>query len=257
MIGAIAGDIIGSRFERRREVPAAFELFHLECRFTDDTVCTLAVADALLSDGDYARALRQFVLRHPRRGYGGMFRRWASSDQGPYGSWGNGAPMRTAAVGWLVSDEDRVLEVAAEQASVTHNHPDAIAGAQAVSLAIFLLRQGEPATDVKARVTDLFAYDVRPETALQPRPFDISAAGTAAVALAAALASDSWEDAVRKVIAVGGDTDTLACIAGAVAEALHGVPKDIAVAARRHLTADLLEILERFTQAAEQGGVRC
>lgn len=246
MIGAVAGDIIGSRFEGSREVTAGFALFHPHCRFTDDTVCTLAIADALLGGREFAPTLRQFVRRHSNRGYGGMFRRWAFSDQGPYGSWGNGAPMRTAAVGWLVHDEARVLELSAEQAAVTHNHVDAVAAAQAVSLAIFLLRRGESARRVQARITEMFGYELSPETALQPRPFDISAAGTAPVALAATLTSDSWEDAVRRAISVGGDTDTLACIAGAVAEALHGVPAHIAVAAKGYLTTDLLDVVERM-----------
>lgn len=249
MIGAIAGDIAGSRFEGHRDIPDGFDLFHPSCRFTDDTVCSLAVADTLLGGGDYAAVLRQFVRRYPDRGYGGMFRQWAFSDSGPYGSWGNGSPMRTAAVGWLIDDEAAVLETAANQSSVTHNHPAAVAGAQAVSLSILLLREGGDPAGVSSRISNMFGYELSPEAALRPRGFDISAAGTVPVALAAAFSSKDWEDAVRKVIAVGGDTDTLACIAGAVAEARHGVPENIETAARAFLTEDLIQVIDRFSDA--------
>ena len=132
MLGAIAGDIIGSRFEGHPGPPPDFELFDANCHFTDDTVCTVAVADALLGDRDFATSLRLFVRRYPHRGYGGMFIDCAFSDDAPaYGSWGNGAPMRAAAVGWLASTETEVLDLVAAQAAVSHDHPDAIAAAQA------------------------------------------------------------------------------------------------------------------------------
>ena len=134
MLGSIAGDIIGSRFEGGAGPPRDFALFHPACRFTDDTVCGLAVANALLGERDFATSLRNFVRRHPRRGYGGMFLDWALSDDAPaYGSWGNGAPMRVAAVGWLAHDEIEARDLAAAQAAVSHNHPDAIGAAQAVA----------------------------------------------------------------------------------------------------------------------------
>jgi ADP-ribosylglycohydrolase len=250
MLGAIAGDIIGSRFEGLSAPPAGFALFHPACRFTDDTVCTLAIAEALLGDRDFARHLRRLVRRHPDRGYGGMFRRWALSESAPaYGSWGNGAPMRVAAVGWLSKGEAEALELAAAQAAVSHDHPDAIAAAQAVALAILLLRQGHPTAAVRARLERDYSYDLEPTRALARHGFDVSAAGTVPPALAAALAGPDWERAVRAVLALGGDADTLACIAGAVAEPLHGLPPDIAEAARRHLTPDLLNVLGRAMAA--------
>ena len=126
MLGAIAGDIIGSRFEGHAGPPRDFELFHPHCRFTDDTVCTLAVAEALLEGGDFAASLRAFVHRYPDAGYGGMFLRWAFSDGAPaYGSWGNGAPMRASAVGWWARSEAEAMEIAAVQAAVSHDHLDA------------------------------------------------------------------------------------------------------------------------------------
>jgi ADP-ribosylglycohydrolase len=250
MLGAVAGDIVGSRFEGRSGPPPDFELFHPDCQFTDDTVCSLAVADALLGSGNFEASLRTFVRRHPGRGYGGMFLDWALvDDAAAYGSWGNGAPMRVAAVGWLARNEAQALELAAAQASVSHDHPDAVAAAQAVALAILLARQGWSREALRDRLTADFGYDLAPERALVAGRFDVSAAGTVAPALTAALESESWEHATRIAVCLGGDTDTLACIAGAVAEAIHGLPADIAAAARSYLTADLRAVMDRFEAA--------
>lgn len=250
MIGAIAGDIVGSRFEGHAAPPEGFALFHASCRFTDDTVCSLAVAEALMGDHDFAAVLRRFVRRHPDRGYGGMFRRWAFTDDAPpYGSWGNGAPMRVAAVGWLAADEAEADALAERQAMVSHDHPDAIAAAQAVARAILYLREGNAPEDVRTRLSDAFGYDLRAATALAGAGFDVSAVGTAPPALAAAFEARDWEDAVRMAIGLDGDTDTLACIAGAIAEAIHGVPAQVAQAARGYLTEDLRQVLDRFETA--------
>lgn len=240
MLGAIAGDIVGSRFEGQARPPRDFTLFHSACRFTDDSVCTVAVAHALLGGHDFAASFRIFVRRHPRRGYGGLFLNWALADDAPpYGSWGNGAPMRVAAVGWLAASKAEALALAAAQAAVSHNHPDAIKAAQAVALAIFLARSGLPRAALRRRLTADFGYDLSPARALAGNGFDISAAGTAPPAIAAALAAEDWEGAVRAAICRGGDTDTLAAIAGAVAEAVHGLPRAAAAAARAYLTDDL------------------
>lgn len=250
MLGAIAGDIIGSRFEGRVGPPRDFALFHPACRFTDDSVCSLAVVDALLGARDFAASLRAFVRRHPTRGYGGMFLAWASTDDAPaYGSWGNGAPMRVAAVGWLAGDEAEALDLAAAQAAVSHDHPDAVAAAQAVALAIFLARSGTSRAALRRRIVEDYGYDLAPERALARGGFDISAAGTVPPALTAALEAGDWEGAVRTAVCLGGDADTLACIAGAVAEAVHGLPADIADTARSYLTDDLRAVLARFEAA--------
>jgi len=156
--------------------------------------------------------------------------------------------MRLAAVGWLARDAAEALELAAAQASVSHDHPDAVRAAQAVALAILLARSGQPPDALRRRLRD-FGYDLAPERALTRGGFDVSAAGTVPPALAAALAADDWEGAVRTAVCLGGDTDTLACIAGAVAEALHGLPRAIADAARARLTADLRAVLDRFEAA--------
>ena len=251
MLGAIAGDIIGSRFEGDAAPPAGFELIHARCRFTDDTVCTLAIAEALMTGRGFAGTLRGFVRRYPDAGYGGMFRHWAFADDAPaYGSWGNGAPMRCASVGWWSDSETEVLDLAAAQAAVSHDHPDAVKAAQAVALAILLLRRGEGAVSVRALLSERFGYDLRPEIALRRGGFDISAAGTVPPALTVAFEAGDWEEAVRRAVCLGGDTDTLACIAGAVAEAIHGLPAGIAASARDLLTDDLRAVLDRFAAAS-------
>lgn len=187
MIGAIAGDIIGSRFEGHPAPPPGFELFHRDCRFTDDTVCTVAVADAILREADFAVTLRAFVRRHPKAGYGGMFLRWAFTDAAPaYGSWGNGAPMRVAAVGWLARDADEAEALAAAQSKVSHDHADAVKAAQAVAGSILMLRQGHTVPAVRAWIQETCGYDLRPEVAMTSGGFDVSAAGTVPPALAAA-----------------------------------------------------------------------
>ena len=157
--------------------------------------------------------------------------------------------MRVAAVGWLARDEAEALELAAAQAAVTHDHPDAIAAAQAVALAILLARSGLPRAALRRRLIEDFGYDLAPERALARDGFDISAAGTAPPAITAALEAEDWEGAVRTTVCLGGDTDTLACIAGAVAEAIHGLRREIADSARAYLTDDLRIILERFELA--------
>lgn len=248
MIGAIAGDIIGSRFEGEPSPPNDFELFHPACRFTDDTVCTVAVADAVMTNADFAETLRVYVRRHPNRGYGGMFRKWAHKDDAPaYGSFGNGAPMRVSSIGWLSGSAEEVDRLAEAQAAVSHDHPDAIAASKAVARAIFALRKGEPIAAVRDWLTESYGYDLEPRNALSGG-FEPSAAGTVPPAFAAAFEGESWEDAVRTVIMLGGDTDTVACICGAVAEAIHGVPPDIEARARDHLTDDLRQVLDRFEQ---------
>ncbi|MCC6919882.1 MAG: ADP-ribosylglycohydrolase family protein [Alphaproteobacteria bacterium] len=249
MIGAIAGDIVGSRFENYRSPPSIFDLFDSQCRFTDDTVCNIAIADALMGGKDIAQTLRMYVRRHPKRGYGGMFFKWASSDDAPaYGSWGNGAPMRTISVGWLAKSESEAAELATAQASVSHDHDDAVAASQAVSLTIYTLRHGGTVDDIRRLLANAFNYDLRPDVALTGGRFDITAKGTVVSAMAAALESQNWESAVRRVIALGGDTDTLACIAGAVAEAMHGVPATTAERAKSYLTPDLRAVLDRFDE---------
>jgi ADP-ribosylglycohydrolase len=198
-------------------------------------------------DGNFAKHLRRLCRCYPDAGYGGMFRRWFAVDDEPaYGSWGNGAPMRVSAVGWLARSIDEVDTLAEAQASVSHSHPDAIIASRAVARAIFLLSQGKETADVEESISKECSYDLS-AGAIGTRPrFDITAKGTAQTGLSIALRSSSYEAAIRDVVLLGGDTDTLACVAGSVAEAIHGVPQEIAIKAKRRLPPDLLAILKEF-----------
>jgi ADP-ribosyl-[dinitrogen reductase] hydrolase len=247
MIGAIAGDIIGSRYEGSRANESDFPLFLPSSRFTDDTVCSLAVANAIMGDGDFANHLRRLCRSYPGAGYGGMFRRWFAADDAPaYGSWGNGAPMRVSAVGWLAQSLDEVDALAQAQASVSHDHPDAIKASQAVARAIFLLCRGQDPAVVEKSLSHEFSYDLS-AAAIKTRPrFDITAKGTAQTGLSIALRSRRYEDAIRKAVILGGDTDTLACVAGSIAEAMHGIPANITTEVNGRLPPDLVANLEQF-----------
>lgn len=259
MIGAIAGDIIGSPYEAHPVKTTDFELLGRDCRFTDDTVLTVATAFSLMTDGDYAQNYRIFGRLYPLAGYGPLFRAWlASDDPQPYGSWGNGSAMRVCPVGFLLDDEAEVLREAARSAAVTHDHPEGIKGAQAVALAVLLARRGTGAEDLRRELTARFGYDLA-RTAADIRPryvFDISCQGSVPEALICALEGRDWERAVRLAVSLGGDADTQACIAGAVAEARWGgVPADIDRRVRLVLPGHLLEIVCDFeARLREQHG---
>ncbi len=258
MLGGIIGDVVGSRFEgRRRRIKSKdFEFFHPDCRYTDDTVCTCAVAQWLLDGGELATILRDWVRRHPGRGYGGMFRRWAADPaMGPYGSWGNGAPMRVGPVGWAARDEAEALELARRSAAITHDHPDALAAAQAVALAILWGRQGRPREAVRRELARRFGYDLTASVD-QLRPhhrFDVSARGSTPIALVCALEARDLEDAIRNAVSMGGDSDTLACMAGSVAEAFYGLPDRLAQGVRPFLSDDILALIARFRARFPKG----
>lgn len=231
MLGAIAGDIIGSLYESRPIKTKRFPLFSPGCTFTDDTVCTVAIADSLLNGGGFDHSLRRYVRKYPSRGYGGLFRQWAMADDLPaYGSWGNGSAMRVTAIGFLARDDEHALRLAEASSAVSHNHPDAVAGAQAVALGIGMARRGIGRTAIRRALSERFGYDLsRSVEDLRPGyGFDISAAGTVPAALVCALDAADHEDAVRNAISLGGDADTLACIAGGLGEALYGVSEQVA-----------------------------
>ncbi|QDT18234.1 ADP-ribosylglycohydrolase family protein [Alienimonas californiensis] len=257
MLGAVAGDVIGSVWEIEGWKSPYFEpLIGPECRFTDDTVLTCAVAEALLTDGDYARHIRTFARRYPHAGYGGNFQRWFRSDRpGPYNSWGNGSAMRVSPVGWTFQTADETLAEAERSAAVTHNHPRGVAGAQATALAVFMARTGAAKEAIKAEIAGRFDYDLN-RTLAEIRPrycFDVSCDGSVPEALIAFLESTDYESAVRNAVSLGGDADTQAAIAGAVAEAFYqrttgvGVPAAIAAEVRKRLPDDLTDVLDRFT----------
>ena len=235
MLGAIAGDVIGSVYEGRPIKTVDFPLFQDRSVFTDDTVLTVAIAEAILERGDYATALKLWGRKYPRAGYGGTFYRWMVSDSfEPYNSWGNGSAMRVSPVGFAFASVEEVLAEAERTAAVTHDHPEGIKGAQATALAIFLARSGESKAAIRGEIAGRFAYDLD-RTLDEIRPgyrFDVSCQGSVPESILAFLESESFEDAVRKAISLGGDSDTMAAIAGGIAEAFYGgVPDGIVMRA--------------------------
>ncbi len=251
-LGAIAGDVIGSVHERAGTKTTDFPLFTPESRFTDDSVLTAAVADVLASDRGYAEAIQEWARAYPHAGYGRAFRRWMWSDDVlPYGSFGNGSAMRASPVGWACNSLEEVLAEARRSAEVTHDHPEGIKGAQALAAAVFLARTGASKEEIRTTVTRLSGYDLsrRVDDIRPGYSFDLTCQGSVPEALVAFLDSRDWEDSVRKAISLGGDADTLACMAGAVAEAFYGeVPPAIAAEVVARLDDRILGTLARFAE---------
>ena len=251
MLGAIAGDVIGSVFEAYPHKSKDFPLFTGASTFTDDTVLSVAVADVLLHGGDYVQTYKRYARRYPFAGYGASFAAWAHSEASePYGSFGNGAAMRVAAVGWSRDQLDAVLAEARASAEVTHNHPEGVKGAQATAAAVFLGRMGESKDSIRACLEERFGYDLaRSLDDIRPSyRFDVSCQGSVPEAIIAFLESTDFEDAVRNAVSLGGDSDTQACIAGAIAEACYGgVPTDIRNQTVQRLDPDLAAVVEAFT----------
>lgn len=250
MIGAIAGDMIGSVYEAHPIKTTSFPLWAPRSRMTDDTVLTVATAHAILEGVPYGRAYHEFGRRHPDAGYGRAFRGWiASHEPQPYDSWGNGSAMRVSPVAWAFDSIDSVLHEAEQSARPTHGHPEGIKGARAVALAIFLARSGESKEEIRREVGERSGYDLE-RTVESIRPayrFDVSCQGSVPEALIAFFDSTDYESAVRLAVSLGGDADTQASIAGAVAEAFYGfVPDEIREEARARLPLALREVLDAF-----------
>lgn len=250
MIGAIAGDIIGSVYEHRPIKTTHFPLLTAESHFTDDTVLTVAVAAAILDKREYGEVIADFATRYPRAGYGRSFKQWVQSwEHEPYGSYGNGSAMRVSPVGFAFNTVASVLREAKRSAQVTHNHPEGIKGAQATALAIFLARTGKTKNQIKKEIISRFGYDLdRKLDDIRPAySFDVTCQGSVPEAIIAFLESAGYEDAIRKAISLGGDSDTLACITGGIAEAFYGgVPATIAEQVLPMLPADLSQVLDAF-----------
>lgn len=251
MLGAIIGDIAGSVYERGSLKSTDFPLMGRGTRFTDDTVLTVAIAAALLEGNqDYATFLRQFGRRYPLAGYGGSFNEWLHAESAaPYGSYGNGSAMRVSPVGLACHSVEHVLDVAAATAAVTHNHPEGIKGAQATALAVFLARTGASKAEIKAEITERFAYDLsRRLDDIRPNySFHVSCQESVPESLISFLESHDFESSIRNAISLGGDTDTMACIAGGVAQAFYKViPEELKARAISLLPMEFLEIIQRF-----------
>ena len=250
MIGAIAGDMIGSPYERYPIKHPNFD--SVVSAFTDDTVLTIAIAYSILNGADIASSLKKFAEKYHNLPYGSGFRRWIWSwDNKPYNSFGNGSAMRVSPVGFAYDSVEDVLHQAERTAEVTHNHSEGIKGAQATALAIYLARLGKSKETIRKEITDRFSYDLN-RTVDEIRPnyqFDVTCQGSVPESIVAFLDSNSWEDAIKKSISLGGDADTMACITGGIAQAYYKtIPEKIAEAARNKLSPDLREVLDRFNQ---------
>ena len=260
MYGAILGDIIGSPFEfDQGNKSKEFPLFSKNSTFTDDSVMTIAVGYAFLdaqpnADIEWIRrrlisSMKQYGRMFPYAGYGGMFRRWLKCDAPqPYGSFGNGSAMRVSSAAWLYNDIETVRSMARLSAEVSHNHPEGIKGAEATASAIYLARTGNTKAEIKAYIEDNFSYDLsRTCDEIRPGYHHVETCQeTVPEAITAFLAGESFEDVIRTAVSLGGDCDTLTCIAGSIAEGFYGVPAELKQECRKRLPDELIEVLSRF-----------
>ena len=267
MYGAILGDIIGSRFEfDRGGKTKEFDLFTQESTWTDDTVLTVAVADALMKEGPDAdiskisghvrHSLRKWGRKYPNAGFGGRFYKWLfTKGAGPYNSYGNGSAMRTSAVGWLYDSLERTREERLSMDAVTHNHPEGIKGAECTAAVIYMARTGVPKDEIRSYVIREFGYDLSESLEqLRARHEHIeSCQDSLPKALTAFFEGISFEDVVRNAVSLGGDTDTLGAIAGAMGEAMYGVPAILFAECRARVTEDMLEVMDRFDKKIGRG----
>ncbi|MCB9317285.1 MAG: ADP-ribosylglycohydrolase family protein [Lewinellaceae bacterium] len=250
MLGAIIGDIIGSRFEKHNIKSKQFELFTRGSKFTDDTVLTVAVADAILNNHDYEKTIKNYARRYPFAGYGGTFKKWMLGIiKGPYNSWGNGSAMRVSPVGFAFESIETLLAQAQKSAFITHNHPEGIAGAQAIAIAIYLARTGKSKNDIKEQIEKMFHYDLSRnlDSIREHYVFDVSCRGSVPESILVFLESTDFEDAIRTAISIGGDSDTIACMAGGIAQAYYReIPRNMIDQAYAKLPLKFIQIIELF-----------
>lgn len=254
MLGAIIGDIVGSRFEFDGRAERGFKLFTGACDYTDDTICTVAIADAMLSQMPYREKLLEWCRRYPepKGGYGNMFREWVmSANAVPQGSCGNGAAMRVSSVGWLLDSYRDILREAKRSAEVSHCHKEGIKGAQCVATLIYWLRTCRIGKDeVEAAVRRNFGYEIPSLRDInrigEEGHFDATCQETVPWAIRCFLDAESYEDTVRLAVMARGDTDTKAAIAGSIAEAYYVLPEDLVEQAFSYLPDDMLDVIERF-----------
>jgi len=249
MIGAIIGDIVGSVYEGNPLKTTTFPLFDMKAGYTDDTVLTVAVAYSILEGVEYATCLKHFGRKYTA-GYGANFYNWLhSSDSAPYNSWGNGSAMRVSPIGFAFDSVDEVLNEARKSAEATHNHKEGIKGAQATALAIYLARINQSKEHIKHEIIDRFTYDLD-RTLDEIRPayyFKISCQESVPESILAFTESENFEEAVRNAISLGGDADTMACIAGGIAQAFYKeIPAGIIAVAKSRLPKEFIEIINKF-----------
>ena len=254
MFGAIIGDIVGSRFEFTAPPQPGFTLFTNECDYTDDTICTIAIADAVIHGRSYKDSLQDWCRRypHPMGSYGGRFLNWINSDNPqPNNSCGNGSAMRVSSIGWLFDDYDTVLEEARKSAEVSHNHPEGIKGAQCVATLIYWLRTCRINKDgVERAIKRKFGYEIPPLADIykigRQGHFDGICQETVPWAIRCFIDSHNFEEAIRLAVMAGGDTDTKADITGAIAEAYYDIPNEIIEQAHSYLPDDISQLLDDY-----------
>ena len=255
MRGAIIGDIIGSSREFcPRVVDRDFDLFPIGSEFTDDSVLTIAVYDSLKNSIPYEQSFTKWVTKYPHKGYGTWFWGWVTEkEKKPYGSKGNGAAMRVSPVGWLFDTEEDVLREAKRSADVTHNTKEGVTSAQAVAMCIYLARKKKSKEEIKKYVEDKFGYNLSKSLLDVLKDYKVNelADGTVQESIICFLSADSFEQTIRNAISLGGDTDTLACIAGSIAEAYYGLDEKIWSKAKRYLTDEILELLGELDSSIE------
>jgi ADP-ribosylglycohydrolase len=259
MLGAIIGDIVGSRWEFNPTNDYNFEWLSEENGFTDDTICTVAVADAILRDRDFGESIHEWCHRypHPMGGYGGRFAQWVHSDNPvPYGSYGNGAAMRVSPVAHWYNTLEEVLDAAAATALPSHNHGEGIKGAQTVALAIFKALSYHGYQNAPKHIDEILdecvkfsGYDINMPKATVLNKFDETSQGTVPVALKVISMARNYEDAVRMAVGLGADADTLGAIVGSIAEAIWGIPLNIRHQIEDYLPKDMFQVLSQFYQA--------
>jgi ADP-ribosylglycohydrolase family protein len=252
MLGSIIGDIVGSRYEFANIHTTDFELFTPYNDFTDDTICTIAIADALLHGKSFKDSLLYWCRRYPSPmgSYGGRFGQWIRSENPqPYNSFGNGSAMRVAPCGWLGSME-QVLSFARESAECTHNHPEGVKGAECVAYAIALALEGKSKEQIKEKVCWLYGYDLSMtcQELRQTYRFNETCQGTVPQAIICFLESHDFESALRLAVSIGGDSDTLAAITGGIAEAYYGIPKEIEQKALTYLPEEFKDLIREFRE---------
>jgi ADP-ribosylglycohydrolase len=250
MFGASIGDIVGSVYEKREVKSTNFELFTKFSRFTDDTVMTIATADCILQDGDYTEFYQKYGQKYPKKGYGGTFQNWIFAENPqPYNSWGNGSAMRVSPVAYIFDDINDVLDEAKKSAEVTHNHPEGIKGAQAIAAAIFLANNDIDKAGIKDYVQKKFDYDLnrKIDDIRKTYKFDVSCQGSVPESIIAFFESTDFESAIRLAISLGGDADTLAAMAGAIAEAFYKeIPPFMLKECKNRLPNEFLKVIDDF-----------
>ena len=258
MLGAIIGDIAGSRFERHNNKSKSFYLFDRRCSPTDDSVMSLAVAKAILECREnYCDLSKKTVYymqklgrMYPNAGYGGRFRDWLyEANPQPYNSWGNGSAMRVSAAGFAATSLEEAIELSRKVTEVTHNHPEGIKGAEATAVAVWMAKTGKTIDEIKEYINDnYYRIDFTLDEIRDDYKFDASCGGTVPQALEAFFESTDFTDVIRNAVSIGGDSDTIAAIAGGIAEAYYGIPKKIRYIATAFLPMELAEILNEFEE---------